>query len=123
MKYLLDSNLIIYAGQKNEELLRIWIAKNAPLISMISKVETLGYQKLSDAEKKFLEEFFSVSLILSVSDAVGEQAILLRQKNKISLGDALIAATAIVHNLTLATANTADFKKIKELDIINPRIL
>jgi len=37
-----------------------------------------------------------------------------------SLGDSLIAATAIVHNTNLITANTKDFDWIKELTIINP---
>ena len=34
--------------------------------------------------------------------------------------DALIAATALVHGLTLVTRDTADFRGIPELKIINP---
>nr|VFJ66054.1 MAG: hypothetical protein BECKFW1821B_GA0114236_11116 [Candidatus Kentron sp. FW] len=36
------------------------------------------------------------------------------------VGDALIAATALVHNLELATANTSDFDWIEGLDVVNP---
>jgi predicted nucleic acid-binding protein len=36
------------------------------------------------------------------------------------LPDTIIAATAIVHNLTIATRNVADFKGIEELSVWNP---
>ena len=37
-----------------------------------------------------------------------------------SLGDAIIAATAKKHRLSIVTANTKDFKHIENLEIINP---
>ncbi len=113
MNYLLDSNLIIYAGQAQNQKLRDWIAENTPFVSLISKVETLGYQQLTEQEKVFLEDFFEVAPMLSVTDEIAEKATLLRQKIKLSLGDSLISATAILHELILATANTKDFKKVK----------
>ena len=36
------------------------------------------------------------------------------------LPDAIIAATAINHNLILITRNVADFKKITRLKVLNP---
>ena len=36
---------------------------------------------------------------------------------------AIIAATALIHNLTLITRNIADFKSISNLAIINPHSL
>jgi toxin FitB len=33
---------------------------------------------------------------------------------------AIIAATALIHNLTLLTRNLSDFKKIPQFNIINP---
>jgi predicted nucleic acid-binding protein len=36
------------------------------------------------------------------------------------LGDAIIAATAIVRNLKLITNNTKDFLNIKNLKVIDP---
>nr|VFK53924.1 MAG: PIN domain-containing protein [Candidatus Kentron sp. TUN]VFK55822.1 MAG: PIN domain-containing protein [Candidatus Kentron sp. TUN] len=61
--------------------------------------------------------------MLPVSYPIIEQAISLRQQRKMSLGDALIAATALAHDLELATANTNDFDWIEDLDVINPVIL
>lgn len=36
------------------------------------------------------------------------------------LGDALIAATALVHGLTLVTRNVKDFRRIDGLDLLDP---
>jgi len=47
-------------------------------------------------------------------------AIQLRQQHAMSLGDALIAATALHHNLSLATHNVTDFEWIKPLTVIDP---
>jgi len=38
----------------------------------------------------------------------------------IKLADAVIAATAVVHNLKLATRNVGDFKGIEGLRVVNP---
>ncbi len=38
----------------------------------------------------------------------------------IKLPDAIIAATALVHGLTLITRNTKDFNRIEQLDVVNP---
>ena len=49
-----------------------------------------------------------------------EQTITLRKKHKIKLPDAIIAATALVHNLTLLTRNEKDFSKISNVESTNP---
>jgi predicted nucleic acid-binding protein len=49
-----------------------------------------------------------------------EQAVKLRQRKKMTLGDSLVAATALVHKLTLVTRNTDDFDWIDELSLLNP---
>jgi predicted nucleic acid-binding protein len=37
-----------------------------------------------------------------------------------SLGDALVAGTALVHELTLVTRNVDDFQWIQGLSLLNP---
>ena len=61
-----------------------------------------------------------MSEILAVSDEVAAKAVELRQQRKMSLGDSLIAATALVHNLILVTRNTDDFNWIANLSLLNP---
>lgn len=48
------------------------------------------------------------------------QAVLLLQTRKMTLGDALIAGTALSHNLKLVTRNIADFQWIAGLTLYNP---
>lgn len=117
---LLDSNIIIYAGQPAHEQLRRFIARHAPKVSAVSLIETLGYHRLSTREKQYLEEFFSAAVVLPISESVIVRAIQLRQQRKLSLGDSLVAATALLHELRLATRNVEDFNWIEDLEVINP---
>ena len=49
-----------------------------------------------------------------------DKAVALRQQKKITPGDSIIAATALLDNLTLITRNVDDFLQIPDLDIENP---
>jgi toxin FitB len=42
------------------------------------------------------------------------------EQRKMSLGDSLIAATALAQGLTLVTRNIRDFQWIETLDVLNP---
>ena len=117
---ILDSNLIIYASRPQHAALRTFIAREVPSLSAISKVETLGYPDPTESEKQFLKEFFGAAEVLPVSQSVISEAIQLRQRRRMSLGDALIGGTALSYDLRLATHNTTDFEWIEELEIIDP---
>jgi hypothetical protein len=117
---LADSNLIIYAASGKYPNLVEWFAENKPVISAVTLVEVLGYHKLKAAEKEALESLFAELSVVYPSAEVFQKAIDLRQQRNVSLGDALIAATAIFHNLTLATHNMSDFDWVAGLDSIDP---
>src|SRR5881227_1996888 len=117
---LLDSNIIIYAAQPEHAELRHFIAEHAPAVSAISMVEVLGFHRLTAADRQHFVEFFAAATVLPVSAAVLEQAIGLRQQRKMTLGDALVAASALVHGRTLVTRNTKDFADITGLKLLNP---
>jgi toxin FitB len=117
---LLDSNIIIYASQPAYAELREFITANTPAVSIVSYVEVLGFHRLDAADRQFLEDFFDAAEILPITDAIADQAVRLRQQRRMSLGDALIAATALIHQFTLVTRNCGDFEWIAELDMLNP---
>ncbi|MCZ6678059.1 MAG: type II toxin-antitoxin system VapC family toxin [Candidatus Poribacteria bacterium] len=117
---LLDSNIIIYAAQPEHRHLRSFIARYAPAVSAISYVEVLGYHRLSNQDRHYFRRFFQVASVLSISEVVLEKAVALRQQRRMTLGDAIIAGTALAHGLTLVTRNTEDFQWIDELSVINP---
>jgi predicted nucleic acid-binding protein len=87
---------------------------------VIVKIEVLGYNDLPE-KLIILEEFLSLSNVYQLTDAVTEKTIQLRRSYRgLKLGDALIAATALVNNFVLITRNTKDFHQIIGLKVINP---
>ena len=117
---LLDSNIIIYAAQAEHAALRKFIAEHAPAVSVISSIEVLGYHRLGDEERQFLERFFQASEVLPVSDAVVQWAIKFRQRRRMTLGDAIVAGTAVEHGRVLVTRDTEDFRWISEITLLDP---
>jgi hypothetical protein len=117
---LLDSNIIIYAAKPENADLRRLIAERAPAVSVVSVIEVLGYHRLTEEERRHFEEFFAAATILPISEAIVAQAVRLRQTRKMTLGDALMAATAFVYGLVLVTHNTCDFAWIPGLRLLDP---
>jgi predicted nucleic acid-binding protein len=113
---LIDSNIIIYAAKPEYSNLRQFIVGNVPAVSAVSYVEVLGYPRLSDEEHRHFEAFFASATALPISDEV----LRIRQRQRMLLGDALVAGTAPVHGLTLVTRNTKDFDGVVGLSLLNP---
>ena len=117
---LLDSNIIIYAAQPEHDQIRRFISENEIAVSALSYVEVLGYHQLTEESRLYFEEFFRIVEVLSISQAVLDRAVALRQMRRMTLGDSIIAATALVYNRTLVTRNIEDFQWIAELTLLNP---
>jgi toxin FitB len=117
---LIDSNIIIYAAKPEYANLRQFIATHAPVVSAVSYVEVLGFHRLLAEEKTLLEAFFAATVVLPLTHDVLEQAVVLRQQRRMSLGDALVASTALLHQHTLITRNVDDFTWIERLTVVDP---
>jgi toxin FitB len=117
---LLDSNIVIYAGQSQFQWLRQLLQPLPCAVSVATKIEVLGYHSLTPEDKADLERFFSASEILETSIKIADRAVALRQRRKMSLGDAIIAATALHHDYRLITRNIVDFEWIPGLQVWNP---
>lgn len=117
---LLDSNIIIYGSRPEHSFLRTLLNADYSVVSGVSYPEVLGYPDLSEADKADFEAFFEMTPILPVDWAVLKRSAELRQTRRMKLGDALIAATALVNGLTLATRNVSDFAWIPGLTLFNP---
>lgn len=118
---LLDSNILIYYSKNGDQISSIepYITEESS-ISAIGKLEVLGYHALATQEKSILEITLGMMNIIPVSFSVIDKAIALRQQKSMSVGDALIAATALEYGMTLITRNTSDFKWIDGLSLVNP---
>ncbi len=116
---LVDTNVFVDAA-RNKFKDDIFAGQTSLYYSAITIVEALGYHKLKVDEMHALELLFSAAVSLPVSDDIVQQAIKLRQQRKMSLGDAIIAATALVNALEVWTSNTKDFRHINSLKLHNP---
>lgn len=99
------------------------IVDEQPLVSVITKIELLGFNTPNIEEQNITQTFINDTLVFNLDDAIINQTIALCKKYHIKLLDAIIAATAITYNLTLLTRNSNDFNKIPELKCIDPESL
>lgn len=118
---LADSNILIYAA-KGSDPLADFLVDVDPLFSAISYVEALGFHGLPLDEKEFIESFFSGTELVPVDNDVLREAVRLRQIRRMTLGDAVIAGTALTNGWTLATRNVKDFAWIPGLHVIDPLV-
>ena len=120
MKYLIDSNIIIY-HLNGDQLATEFLLENYQqcLISFISVIEVLSFDYSSN-DRKLVNDFISNFRRTDIDDFIIQRAIKLRLTKKIKLPDCIIAATALEHNVLLVTRNLKDFQHIDELNIINP---
>jgi predicted nucleic acid-binding protein len=86
------------------------------------KIEVLGFDGPTDDMQK-LEGLLSLADLLYIDDDVIQKTITIRKTKKMKLGDAIIAATAIIYGLTLISRNISDFKSIPGLTVIDPHTL
>ncbi|MEM6697251.1 MAG: type II toxin-antitoxin system VapC family toxin, partial [Bacteroidota bacterium] len=119
---VLDSNIIIYSIYPEYSYLRSLVSDRNNAVSAVSIVETLGYHKISADDKKYYESIFKVLKILDITPEVIDKAVEIRQSKNIKLGDALIAATALIYDLELNTRNLKDFQSIPDIKLHNPII-
>lgn len=115
---ILDSNMYIYLA--NGMLNRKIISNEDISHCSITKIECLGFPRIHANELLLLETLFSESYNLPLTDDIVERAVKLRQVKNMSLGDAIIAATALEHDYELWTANVDDFVHIEGIQLRNP---
>lgn len=121
MKYLLDSNALIYAVRPEPLYLpfRIWANRPDVAVSAISQVEVLGFHSLTVADALFFSIVFDLLPQLAITDAVLQRAVQVRQQFRLKTPDAIIAATALEHELVLVTTDNG-FNRVAGLGLIDP---
>ncbi len=115
---LLDTNVFIYLANGSIPASRM--EQEDIAFSSITKIEALGYAKITVAEQSLLNALFEECVQLDLDENIIQRAIRLRQLSKMSLGDSIVAASALENNLTLWTANLGDFNAIDGLNLVNP---
>lgn len=136
MRYLLDTNVVSElrrSKRQAEPAVRQWVSEHNPLDLCLSSITILEIElsitrpRRRDASQgDRLQAWFEDDLldvfngrILPVDVLVARRAARLHVPDPRPERDALIAATAVVHGLTVATRNVADFEPMG-VAIINP---
>ncbi len=121
-QYLIDTNAVIdFLSNKLPETAMYFmndIFDDVPNISVVTKIEVLGFNA-PDEHYQLLTNFINDTIVLDLSEKVVDECIMIRKKYKTKLPDAIIAATAMVHELILITRNISDFNSIEGLQVIN----
>ena len=127
MKYMLDTNMCIYAQKKNESVLdklkEHW--QEGLAISSITLAELEYGVKASAAPEKnsiALMKFLSIVEILPFDTGAAEEygnicAFLRKKGTPIGTMDMLISAHAKSEGLTVVTHNTREFERVSELKL------
>lgn len=113
VKYLIDTNIILYILSGNETLANHLHRKNL-YASFITEIELFGYKVLTAKEEKHVKSFLSQFRIINIDETIKQEAIALRKAYGLKLPDCIIAATAISLQLTLITADQ-QFRQVDRL--------
>jgi predicted nucleic acid-binding protein len=113
--FFADTNFLIHVHEGNpatEPFLDYNFA-----VSYISEIELLGVFSINKIQQDAMKELLEDCIIIEMNQQIKELCIKLKQKYKIKIPDAIIAASSIVYGLPFITSD-ADFKQIKELNLI-----
>jgi predicted nucleic acid-binding protein len=113
--HLLDSNILILALRSQPaalDFLDRFRSRDEASVSVVSRTEILAGMR--PHEERTTAELLLALLSLPVNEAIADRAGrliygLARSGQQLSFPDALIAATALEHDLTLVTTNSRHF--------------
>jgi predicted nucleic acid-binding protein len=100
---LIDTNVFIYALEGKFDLLSL--GPFSLCASIISKIELLGKKDIATDEIKQVKQKLLKVRVIKLDNSIENMAIKVKQQRHVKIPDAIIAATAIVKNLTLVTAD------------------
>jgi hypothetical protein len=79
--------------------------------SVITRAELVAGNSATDLVNRLLSAFREIPVDRSIAERAGR----IRRESGIRLPDALIAATALEHGLSLVTRNRSDFENVRQL--------
>jgi len=112
---LVDTNIILYLLNGSETLANFLQGKNI-YFSFITELELIDFKE-NKSEELQISELLDDCSIIQLNEKIKAKYKYVRKKYRLKLADAIIAATALAHNLPLITADTG-FKVVEEIDLI-----
>ena len=118
---LLDSNALIYLSKGMLDIESFFSETEEYAISIITYMEVLGYDFLSQKEEEIVRKLLSLFQFVYIDEEIMNTVIYLRKKYKMKLPDAIICATCLVNQAVLMT-NDVKLNTISEIKIKNVNI-
>jgi len=112
---VLDTNIVLYLLNGDDELSSI-LNQMQLYVSVITEIELLGYQEISNDDKIKIKYFLSECIIVPLNDEIKNLCIAIKQTSKVKTPDAIVAATSIYNQIPLITSDKG-FEKIQDLDL------
>lgn len=116
MNLIVDTNIVFYLLGGNEKIKNL-LHKATIHIPFIVEIELLSHPSISQNEQNLIRSFISDSIQIPYSDSLKEFVIKIRRESKVKIPDAFIAASSLITDFPLITADS-DFKKIDTLNLI-----
>jgi predicted nucleic acid-binding protein len=122
-QYLIDNNVIsnyfsVLFSEKGMDFVAT-VLDQKPTISVITEIEALSWINPDKSKEQIVKAFIEDANVLALTPAIVIECINIRRSRSIKTPDAIMAATALVHNLSLITSDS-DFNNIKGLQVIDP---
>ena len=107
--FVLDTNAVIFLTTKGSIIssdLESELNNSDMFISVISEIELFSKPAMPPSEEENLRIFLSDRLpVIELTGAIKKETIALRRNAKLKIPDCIVAATAIVQNAVLLTAD------------------
>jgi hypothetical protein len=111
-----DTNILVNLAEGKKEVDQ-YLEGNSLFISVISEIELLGWHKITNQQKNFFQKLLNDCTVIGLINPIKELSIELRQKHRIKLPDAVIAASSIYLDIPLITQDQG-FERIKNLNLV-----
>ena len=121
---LCDTNILIEIYRDNAKIIEAvkQIGQENIAVSDVTCAELL-YGARDKKELQIIRKDLNKLTVLPIQSSVSKLAVELVEKyalsHKLSLPDALIASTAIIHNIELYTLNIKDFRFLEDVKLID----
>lgn len=116
-KVLLDTNIVLYVLNGDEQVAELIQGCDA-FLSVINRVELLSSGKLTAAHTSAMQDFIGDCKLVQFTQEIQDLTIELRQRYKLKLADAAVAATASYLGVQLVTADKVFLKLSDELAVL-----
>ena len=119
---IFDTDIFIWAQRGNEKAVRLFEKEEEKYLSIQTYMELLQNAK-NKTQHKCTKDFLTTFgfIVLPLTENIGHRASIYVEEYTLSsslrAADAIIAATAVENNMTLASSNVKHFRVIKDLQL------